>query len=246
MSFVERIGTLSQDDPAPLYLQLQKLIREAISSGVLEQSEMIPPERDLATYYGVSRITVRKTIGGLVEEGLLTRRRGAGTFVASRVEKNFSKLTSFSEDMVARGKRPSSKWVSRTTGVVNSDEAMALGLAPGSTVLRFTRIRFADDAPLALEFSTVAGYCLSDPEEVGESLYEALGKGGNRPVRALQRLRAVPFGAEHARMLDVDTGHAGFLIERHGFMRDGRAVEFTRSYYRGDTYDFVSELIDPH
>ncbi|MBT0667961.1 GntR family transcriptional regulator [Novosphingobium profundi] len=247
MSFVDRVGALSKDDPAPLYLQLQKLIRDAISTGILEQNEMIPPERDLATFYSVSRITVRKTIGGLVEEGLLTRRRGSGTFVAStRVEKNFSKLTSFSEDMVARGKRPSSKWVSRTSGTVNSDEAMALGLAPGSTVHRFTRIRFADEAPLALEFSTIPGYCMDDPEAIGESLYEALARGGNRPVRALQRLRAVPFGAEYAKLLDVDTGHAGFLIERHGFKADGRVVEFTRSYYRGDIYDFVSELIDPN
>jgi GntR family transcriptional regulator len=244
MSFVERIGRLREGDPAPLYLQLQKLIRDAISGAVLEHGEMIPPERDLATDYGISRITVRKTIGGLVEEGLLTRRRGAGTFVASRLEKSFSKITSFSEDMVARGRRPSSKWVSRVTATVNSDEAMALGLSPGSTVLRFVRIRFADDEPLALEFSTIAGYCLSSPESVDDSLYTALESGGNRPVRALQRLRAVPFGGEHAKMLGVDPGHAGFLIERHGFLRDGRVVEFTRSYYRGDTYDFVSELTD--
>ncbi|MCJ2183371.1 GntR family transcriptional regulator [Novosphingobium sp. 1949] len=246
MSFVDRVGRLPEGDPAPLYLQLQKLIRDAISSGVLEQNEMIPPERDLATSYGISRITVRKTIGGLVEEGLLTRRRGSGTFVTARVEKNFSKLSSFSEDMLARGKRPSSQWIARTTGMANSDESMALGLAPRSIVQRFTRLRFADDAPLALEFSTIPGHCLGDPEDIGESLYEALEKHGNRPVRALQRLRAVPFGSDHAKLLDVDTGHAGFLIERHGFKADGSIVEFTRSYYRGDIYDFVSELIDPN
>jgi GntR family transcriptional regulator len=60
----------------------------------------------------------------------------------------------------------------------------------------------------------------------------------------LQRLRAVPFGGDHARMLGVDPGSPGLLIERRGFLRDGRAVEFTRSYYRGDSYDFVAELAD--
>lgn len=244
MSFSDRIGKLREDNSAPLYLQIEQLIRSAISGGILQAGEAIPPERDLATEYGVSRITIRKTIGGLVEEGMLTRRRGAGTFVAQRLEKSFSKLTSFSEDMVARGRQPSSSWVSRQAGTVNPDEAMALGLAPGSVVFRFNRLRYADDEALALEFSTIAGYCLNGPDDVEDSLYAALEKGGHRPVRALQRLRAVPFGGEHAKMLGVDPGHAGLLIERHGFLRDGRVVEFTRSYYRGDSYDFVSELTD--
>ncbi|PMZ61526.1 GntR family transcriptional regulator, partial [Pseudomonas sp. FW306-2-11AA] len=87
--------------------------------------------------YDISRITVRKAIGGLVEEGLLTRRRGAGTFVTGRVEKSFSKLSSFSEDMAARGKTASSSWISRAAGTVDPDEAMSLGLSPGTPVYRF-------------------------------------------------------------------------------------------------------------
>ncbi len=68
--------------------------------------DALPPERDLAEEFSVSRITVRKAIDGLVAEGLLTRKQGSGTFVAGRVEKNFSKLTSFTEDMIARGRVP--------------------------------------------------------------------------------------------------------------------------------------------
>jgi len=245
MAFADVIGGLRKENRAPLYLQLQQLIRDAITSGTLSQGDAIPPERDIATEYGVSRITVRKTIGGLVEEGLLTRRRGAGTFIASRVEKSFSRLTSFSEDMAERGRTSSSTWVTRKSGTVTPDEAMALGLAPGSTVLRFHRVRFADGEPLALEFSTIAGFCLSSTDQVTDSLYAALEQGGFRPTRALQRLRAVPFTGDHARTLGVEAGHAGLLIERHGFLRDGRVVEFTRSYYRGDSYDFVAELADP-
>jgi GntR family transcriptional regulator len=244
MAFSDQVGRFRADNPSPLYLQLQQLIRDGINNKLLEQGDAIPPERDLATEYDVSRITVRKAIGGLVEEGLLTRRRGAGTFVAGRVEKSFSKLSSFSEDMAARGRTPSSRWISRAAGTVNPEEAMALGLSPGAPVLRFHRIRSADDVPMALEYSTIAGYCLGSVEAVGDSLYEALDAAGNRPVRALQRLRAVPFGPEQARMLEVDAGAPGLLIERHGFLRDGRAAEFTRSYYRGDAYDFVAELND--
>ncbi|MDG5494301.1 MULTISPECIES: GntR family transcriptional regulator [Azospirillaceae] len=244
MAFSDLVGRFRADNHSPLYIQLQQLIRDAIGGNVLNQGDAIPPERDLAVEYDVSRITVRKAIAGLVEEGLLTRRRGAGTFVAGRVEKSFSKLSSFSEDMAARGRRASSSWISKGPGQVNPEEAMALGLSPGAPVFRFARIRYADDVPMALEFSTIAGYCLPSADAVGSSLYAALEKAGSRPVRALQRLRAVPFLGDHAKMLGVDAGHAGLLIERRAFLRDGRAAEFTRSYYRGDAYDFVAELSD--
>lgn len=241
-SFSSRVGQMRVHDPLPLYLQLQALIRDAIKDGVAPRGSGIPAERDLAVEYDVSRITVRKAIEGLVEEGLLTRRRGAGTFVAGRVDKSFSKLSSFSEDMVARGRVPSSRWISRSVGAVTPEEAMGLGLSPGSPVLRFHRIRLADDEPMALEFSTLAAGALASIDDVGDSLYTALERSDHRPVRALQRLRAVPLGSQHARMLGVDTGHPVLLIERRGFLPDGQVVEFTRSYYRGDAYDFVAEL----
>jgi len=110
MSFIDTVGRLVSDDPAPLYMQLQKILRDAIVSRVISPEAAIPPERDLAEEYGVSRLTVRKAIEGLVSEGLITRRRGAGTFVAPRVEKSFSKLSSFSEDMISRGRLPHSRW----------------------------------------------------------------------------------------------------------------------------------------
>ena len=97
---------------------------------------------------------------------------------------------------------------------------------------------------MALEYSTVPGFCLPSKEAVESSLYEALAASGHRPARALQRLRAVLFTDEQAKLLGVSEGAPGLLIERRGFLRDGRAVEFTQSYYRGDAYDFVAELND--
>ena len=244
MTFSAQVGRFRVGNPAPLYLQLQQLLRNAIQGNVLAKDDVIPAERDLAVEYDISRITVRKAIGGLVEEGLLTRRRGAGTFVAARVEKSFSTITSFSEDMESRGRVPSSQWVSRAAGTVTPEEALSLGLSPGAPVYRFHRLRFADGVPMALEMSAIAGFGLASENAVGDSLYAALAAAGARPTRALQRLRAVAFSSEHAKMLGVDKGHAGLLIERRGYLRDGRAVEFTQSFYRGDAYDFVAELND--
>jgi GntR family transcriptional regulator len=226
----------------PLYQQLQQQIRDAIQNRVLGPDEALPPERDLAEEFAVSRITVRKALDGLVAEGLLLRRQGAGTFVASRVEKSFSKLSSFSEDMISRGRTPRSEWLKRAEGAVTPEESMVLGLSPGSAVYRFNRIRFADDLPMALEFTTVPAFSLPSAQAVGSSLYEALEAAGQRPTRALQRLRAVLFTPEQAALLRVQPGDAGLLIERRGFLKDGRPVEFTQSYYRGDAYDFVAEL----
>jgi len=241
-AFAKLIGSLDERGRGPLYQKLQQALREAIQNRVLAPDEALPPERDMAEEFSVSRITVRKALDGLVGEGLLTRRQGAGTFVASRVEKNFSKLSSFSEDMISRGRTPRSEWLNRADGAVTPEESMILGLSPGTPVYRFHRIRFADEAPMALEYSTIPAFALPAADAVGASLYEALDAAGHRPTRALQRLRAVLFTAEQAALLGVSPGDPGLLIERRGFLKDGRAVEYTQSYYRGDAYDFVAEL----
>ncbi|HEY2809650.1 MAG TPA: GntR family transcriptional regulator [Steroidobacteraceae bacterium] len=238
----EVVGMLDESSSLPLYQQLQRALRQAIETHVLAPDDALPPERDLAADFNVSRITVRKAIDGLVSDGLLLRRQGSGTFVRARVEKNFSKLTSFSEDMRARGRSPRSVWLRKSSGTVTPEEALTLRSSPGTPVYRFHRIRFADDAPMALEYATILASCLPSIDAVESSLYAALERAGNRPVRALQRLRAVLFSAEQAELLQARENDAGLLVERLGFLQDGRAMEFTQSYYRGDIYDFVAEL----
>ena len=253
MTLSARIGKISIADPGPLYLRLRNKLVEAIEAGTLEAGSALPSERELCDDFHISRVTVRKAIGTLADEGRIVRKRGAGTFVADtpssasatpRVEKSFSALSSFSEDMIARGLTPSSQWISRAAGMVTPAEALALALSPGSPVYRFQRIRLANDRPMAIEYSTIPGFCLPGVETVRESLYDALRKSGFRPARALQRLRAVPYDAAQADLLGVEPGHAGLLIERRSFLQDGRAAELTLSFYRGDAYDFVAELTE--
>jgi GntR family transcriptional regulator len=241
-SFAEILKPLDPAGSQPLYQQLQRAIREAIESHALAPDDALPAERQIASDLSVSRITVRKALDGLVEEGLLVRRQGSGNFVAARIEKNFAKLTSFSEDMRARGRVPTSVWLKRAEGTVTPEEALTLRLSPGTPVYRFHRLRYADEAPMSLEYTTVVASCLPSIEAVDSSLYEALQQVGSRPVRALQRLRALLLNAEQAKLLHAHEGDAGLLVERVGFLRDGQAVEYCQSYYRGDTYDFVAEL----
>jgi GntR family transcriptional regulator len=238
----QSVGRLDESSRLPLYQQLQRVLRAAIERRVLGPDDALPPERDLAADFNVSRITVRKAIDGLVSEGVLMRRQGSGTFVCARVEKNFSKLTSFSEDMQARGRNPRSVWLSKASGTVTPEEALTLRASPGTPVYRFHRIRYADDAPMALEYATILASCLPSLDAVDSSLYAALERAGKRPVRALQRLRAVLFTYEQAELLQAKASGPGLLVERLGFLKDGSTAEFTQSYYRGDIYDFVAEL----
>ncbi len=241
-TLVHIMQKLAESSSLPLYQQLQRALREAIDQRLLGPDEALPAERQLAIDLAVSRITVRKAIDGLVSEGLLVRRPGSGNFINTRIEKNFAKLTSFSEDMRARGRTPRSVWLKRSEGTVTPEEALRLRLSPGAPVYRFNRIRFADDIPMCLEYATIVSTCLPSLEAVDVSMYEALEAAGNRPVRALQRLSALLLTGEQARLLQAKEGDAGLSVERLGFLRDGRAVEFCRSYFRGDMYDFVAEL----
>ena len=224
------------------YLDLRNTLQQQIENGALAPGQALSGERELAERHGVSRVTVRKAIAGLVAGGLLVQRQGSGTFVGSRIVRAFSQLTSFSDELRARGLAPRSETIDSGSGVATTDESMALGLAPGTRVIRLRRLRYAGDEPLALERSTVPAFALASARGVRDSLYAALDRRGMRPRRALQRLRAVAFDAESAGLLRVKSGSAGLLIERRGFLADGRAVELTYSHYRGDAYDFVAEL----
>ena len=119
---------------------------------------------------------------------------------------------------------------------------MALGLGLGDRVARLERVRISDGVPLAIERASLPASILPDPEAVRTSLYEVLATSGMRPVRAVQRVSAANLGARDAELLNVPPGVAGLRIERVSYLPSGKVVEFTRSLYRGDAYDFAVEL----
>jgi GntR family transcriptional regulator len=237
-----KVLRLDPTNRLPLYQQLERALRSAIEEGVLAKDDPLPPERQLAEDLSVSRITVRKAIDLLATEGYLVKRQGAGNFVRSHIDKSFTKITSFSEDMRARGRVPRSVWLLKAHGLVSPDESLKLGLSPATPVYRYHRVRFADDSPMCVELATVVASFLPALDCVEDSLYDALERAGNRPTRALQRLRAVLLNTEQAHLLNAKPADAGLLVERLGFLADGRAVELAQSCFRGDTYDFVAEL----
>lgn len=237
-------GALSSELPLPLYLQLARYLRGLIVGGKFGHRDALPSERELAEHLGVSRVTVRKALRELLDEGLLEQRQGAGTFVnrGPYVEQRLSALTSFSEDMRSRGLSAGSVWLHRRVTVATPQEILALGLSPGAMVSRLQRLRTANGTPMALELAVVPARFLPEPAEVEGSLYDVLRRRGYTPFRALQRLTAIQLSAEQAEQLGLLEGAAALYIERRTLLEDGTPLEFVRSQYRGDAYDFVVEL----
>ncbi len=239
------LDTLQSGGTGPLYMKLRQVLEDAIRSGKLDQGEALPPERDLAELAKVSRVTVRKAVDDLVRDGLLTRRHGSGTFVSkpvSKVQQSLSRLTSFTEDMARRGFQTRAEILERGLFHPTTEETVMLGLSAGQQVARINRLRLADETPLAIERASISPEFLPEPERVRTSLYEELDRTGSRPVRAIQRISATNVKEPDAGLLGMAVGAAGLSIERVSYLASGRVVEFTRSLYRGDAYDFVAEM----
>lgn len=229
----------------PRYEQLYRHIAAAISTGDLQPETQLPPERELAEIAEVSRVTVRKAVSQLVEDGVLEQRRGAGTFVRNPRQKlvqSLSSLVSFSEHMRQRGKTPTSRIINRGIFAPVPDELLSLGLSTSDRVARIERLRSADGVAMAVEWSSLPTDILPDPNAVETSLYDLLRAAGNAPTRAVQRVSAVNLPGHEAALLNLPEGAAVLRIDRTGYLPSGRPVEFTRGLYRSDLYDFIVEL----
>ncbi|WP_421724684.1 GntR family transcriptional regulator [Bauldia sp.] len=242
--FVERLQARIQDDDSddPLYRRIADEISEAIDDGLIKHGQHLPSERTLSKDLSVSRVTLRKALESLFEDGVLLRKQGAKTIVAPRLEKAVSALTGFSEDMRARGREPGARWLFRAVTAPTPKEALMLGIPSNTTVSRLERVRLADDEPVAIERATIPSVVLPDPYLVDTSLYAALEVLGARPMRGMQRMRAVAANNRDAQILKCEPGAPIFCVERRCFAADDRCVEFTETRYLGTAYDFVTDL----
>jgi len=230
---------------ARLYDAVAEGLRREIDGGRFAETQVLPGERALCGMLGVSRTTLRRAIARLIAEGVLFHRHGAGTFIhrsTPRVDQPSSRLTSFTEDMRLRGFAAGSRDLERGVFLPTPEEAMMLGVGPNERVLRLNRLRLADGAPMAVDRTVAPLRCLPDWDTFDGSLYDALTARGFKPVRGLQRLRATLLSAEDAALLGVEPKSAALYIVRVAYLANGACVEYTRSWYRADAYDFVSEL----
>lgn len=140
----------------PAYMKIHDQIKKDIDEHRWAIGERLPSERDLAEQFAVSRMTLRQAVSLLVEEGVLERRVGSGTFVSStRVQEKMRGTTSFTEIVKSQGKVPSSQLISYKKTIPNEQEVAKLGIFPTDNIIRMERVRYADQVPLVYEVASI-------------------------------------------------------------------------------------------
>jgi GntR family transcriptional regulator len=209
--------------------------------GAMQPHDPLPNERELAQQFGVSRMTLRRALKELVDDGLVYAVRGQGTFVAERRISKGSDLTAFSEDMRARGLTPSSRLITARVTEAPDNVAYDLELEPGAAVFELVRVRLADRLPMCVEHSHLPerffrGLLEQDLEgslhEVFRTVYRT------QAVRAEQTMSAVNLSSRQAELLGTKRGTAALCVVRITSDGRGRLIERSTSVYRGDRYDF--------
>ena len=230
---------LSSDGSSPLYFQLLSVIKRYISAGLLQPGDLLPSEAEMTRSFGISRSTVRLAMGALEEEGLVTRHRGRGTFVAEpKMRRRTENLWSFTAETEALGLEPSSTLLEFTIIHPAEDIVTLLELKQKNTdVYRITRIRRVNGEPLMLETSFYPTYIypnLSQDLVEANSIYSLLSQVGIVPHSAVDSYEAIKFSHEEIRLLDCKAGSIGYFHQRQTRTEAGQLFELTQSLIRGD------------
>jgi GntR family transcriptional regulator len=229
--------------PVPRYVEIERHLREMIAAA--SPGDPLPSDADLCARFGVSRMTARQAVQTLASEGLLYRRRGHGTFVATRpLHRRMGTLLGFSEEMLARGLRPSSRVIEAGWAVAAREDAAELGLAPGERVVVVHRVRLADDIPMAIERVVLPPACAGvlEADLSRGSLHAELARLGRVPSWARGSMVARICTPEEQELLGLDAPRALLVERRLVTDQAGTPVERTESRYSSDRYVFDVEL----
>ncbi|MDQ0298062.1 GntR family transcriptional regulator [Salibacterium salarium] len=237
---------IDKTSPLPIYYQIQEMIRGKIDSNEWEPGDMLPSERIFAESYDVSRMTVRQAVTELVNEGLLRREKGKGTFVLEpKIEQTLQGLTSFTEDMRKRGLKPGSKLVKYNLDNPSLKFAEMLQMQGDQQLYEIKRLRLADEVPMALETTYMNKELVGElPEDIeNHSLYYILeAEKGLKLGNGEQTFESSLARQEEADYLDIQVGDPVLLIKRMTYLEDGTLFEYVKSVYRGDRYKFTIKM----
>jgi DNA-binding GntR family transcriptional regulator len=231
---------VDRNSPVPLYFQVAQHLEQLIESGDLPTGTRLDNEFDLAGQFGLSRQTMRRAIEYLVDRGLLVRKRGVGTQVVHAKVRRQVELTSLYDDLAKTRRAPGTKVLSFAVGPADDTLAAELGIAAGTDVYVFERVRSAESEPLALMRNHVPASLLrlrpADLETRG--LYELLRASGINPRLAKQSIGARAATAAEARALGEANAAPLLTMERWAYDDQGRAVEHGNHIYRASRYSF--------
>jgi len=239
-------GPLDKDLPVPLYHQLEAVLKAEIESGRWRPGEQIPTESQLGENFGVSKITVRQALQGLVDLGYIRREHGRGTFVSKRkFDEGPRELTSLSEEMKGHNLQATSRILAQMTAEADKQVAEALGIPVQSPVVVLQRLRFANGEPLTVQTAHIPA-SLVPGLEIDEiaSLYDVLqARYHLYAARARETYVAATADESVTKLLGIRKGDAVFRVERVTFLPNEKPFEFVQSTIRGDRYSIVLDLV---
>lgn len=240
--------TYFKDRSIPLYYQLETILREKINSGEFSPRDLFPTEDQLVQSYHVSRITVRQALSALEKDGLITRRRGKGSFVTEgRIHLEPMKLTGMIEDIIAMGIRTKTKIIN--FGLANPSKKIAerLKLSEDTKVLRIERLRLIKGSPVSYTISYLPpdlGKKISIKDLTFQPILNLLeNKCKVRIGRGTQIIEATIADSRVSSFLEVMTGAPLLKIERVVFDIKDRPVEYILILYRSDRYHYTVDLV---
>ncbi|MDD3173459.1 MAG: GntR family transcriptional regulator [Herbinix sp.] len=196
---------LNKNSSIPLYQQLGELIKDQIATGKLKESDRLMPEIDLSKAYDVSRITVRKAIDLLVEEDILIKCQGVGTFIAGmKLKRVINTFNGFTDLCEKDGIKASTELLKADLIDATANDIQKLELNDVEKVIRIIRLRKCDGIPVMIEeniFSTKYAYLLA--EDLASSIYEVLRKHNSVPTQAVKTIDICYANEDEAKYLDV-------------------------------------------
>lgn len=222
---------LSRNSFEPLYYQIREDIREKINSGEYPTNSLIPSEAELCEVYNVSRVTVRRAILDLVQEGILTRGKGKGTFVSETYGlTTMNGVQSFTQELLGLNMRPSAKLLS--CKIRQADQALrrTLDLSEGEQVVTISRLRLTNNEPCMVEvmnfpYKLVPGI---EQEDLAESIYCLLKSKYHREVvYAKDILEPIIIGDYESKLLELTKPTAGLRTNRVGYDANHRVIEYS-------------------
>lgn len=230
---------LNTESCSPLYKQLIRMLRQDISSGVYPVHSRIPSEQELCEKYQVSRVTVRKALAELTQEGLLIRHQGKGTFVSiPRLCKDLKDVNSFHEACRMMGCTPSTKVIHAVLTHTTEEDQRDL-LCQEEQVVETLRLRMADNTPVMLETNRFpATYAFLLQADLTGSLYQILREHGVEAAQAVHEISLTYASSSQARHLGMNEGDALLNLREIIYDQYGRPLHTSKQLIRGDRFTF--------
>ena len=239
---------VSKDNPIPLHYQIKEILQEMIENEVLKPGESIPTERELCKVQGVSRMTVNKAIMSLVNEGLIYREQGKGTFVAyPKVNREISPLKSFSEQMEQNGVISRSEILSFKVIKATKKYKIELKMPESETkIIEIKRVRFSDEQPVAIETALLPHYLFDGMTRAmieDKSLYEIFRKHyGYKLDKAKQTIEPTQLNEYESKLLNQEDSALALIFSQTTYLENGIPIEYTKATFRSDKYKYQITL----